>query len=271
MRRAALLLQDKVAIVTGGATGIGRAIGIKMAEQGANVLVSDINSEAAAKTVAEMHALGVKAEVDSTNVVEESATQKMAQHALDAFGKIDILVNNAGVAGAKGWWERSESTEEDWRFTYQVNVRGTANAANAVTPFMQKAKYGKILNLASIAGREGRPSLPHYSASKGAVVNYTQALARELGSYSINVNAICPGLLWTPMWEQVGGRYGQNDPKYLGLPPREIFDKMIAAQIPTGKEQTPEDIGDAAVFLCSDDAKNITGQALNVDGGFFMR
>jgi NAD(P)-dependent dehydrogenase (short-subunit alcohol dehydrogenase family) len=218
-----------------------------------------------------MRAIGVKAEVDSTNVVQEEATRKMAQHAVDAFGRIDILVNNAGVAGAPGWNQRAKSTEDDWKFTYQVNVLGAVNATNSVTPFMRQAKYGKILNLASIAGREGRPSLPHYSVTKAAVINYTQALAKELGSFNINVNAICPGLLWTPMWEQVGGRYGQNDPQYKGLPPREIFEKMIAARIPMGKEQTPEDIGDAATFLCSDDAKNITGQALNVDGGFFMR
>ena len=136
---------------------------------------------------------------------------------------------------------------------------------------VEVARYGKILNLASIAGREGRPSLPHYSSSKSAIVNYTQALAGELAPDNINVNAICPGLLWTPMWEQVGGRYSQNDPKYLGMDPRAIFEKMIADSIPFGTEQTPEDIGDAALFLCSDEASNITGQALDVDGGFFMR
>jgi NAD(P)-dependent dehydrogenase (short-subunit alcohol dehydrogenase family) len=136
---------------------------------------------------------------------------------------------------------------------------------------MKKARYGKILNLASIAGREGRPSLPHYSSSKAAVINFTQALAGELAGDSINVNAICPGLLWTPMWEQVGGRYAKNDARYEGLDPRAVFEKMIALNIPFGTEQTPEDIGDAAMFLCSDEASGITGQALSVDGGYFMR
>ncbi len=266
-----MILRDRVAIVTGGATGIGRAIAIKMAEQGANILVSDINEDAANQTASDLAELGVTSAVQVTNVVDSEATEAMAAKAMEEFGKIDILVNNAGVAGAPGWYERSASTEEDWRFTYQVNVIGSVNAANAVVPHMKKARYGKILNLASIAGREGRPSLPHYSSSKSAVVNYTQALAGELGSDNINVNAICPGLLWTPMWEQVGGRYAMNDPQYEGLEPRVVFEKMIAATIPFGTEQTPEDIGDAAVFLCSDEAKNITGQALNVDGGFFMR
>ena len=271
VKETLLLLQDRVAVVTGGATGIGRAIGLAMAGQGAHIVVSDINRDAAEKTAAEIRALGVKAEVDVTNVVEAAATQKMAENAVSKLGRIDILVNNAGVAGAPGWYARSESTEEDWRFTYRVNVLGSVNAANAVIPFMKKARYGKVLNLASIAGREGRPSLPHYSVTKAAIINYTQALARELAADSINVNAICPGLLWTPMWEQVGGRYAQNDPQYAGLEPRVVFQKMIAARIPLGREQTPEDIGDAAVFLCSDSARNVTGQALDVDGGFFMR
>lgn len=266
-----MLLSDRVAIVTGGATGIGRAISLKFAELGANIVVSDINEDAAKKTAEDIAELGVKSTVQVTNVVDSEATERMATAAIDQFGKIDILVNNAGVAGAPGWYERSESTEEDWRFTFQVNVIGSVNAANAVSRHMKTAGYGKILNLASIAGREGRPSLPHYSSSKSAIVNYTQALAGELAPHNINVNAICPGLLWTPMWEQVGGRYAQNDPEYAGMEPRTVFEKMIAATIPFGTEQTPEDIGDAAVFLCSDEAKNITGQALDVDGGFFMR
>lgn len=266
-----MLLSEKVAVVTGGATGIGRAIGLKLAEQGASILVSDINEDAAGRTADEIAALGVQAAAQVTNVVDSGATDAMAARAVELFGRIDILINNAGVAGAPGWYTRSRSTEEDWRFSYRVNVLGSVNAANSVIPHMKSARYGKILNLASIAGREGRPSLPHYSASKSAIINYTQALAGELAGDNINVNAICPGLLWTPMWEQVGGRYAQNDPQYEGLAPREVFEKMIAVNIPFGREQTPEDIGDAAVFLCSDEAKNITGQALNVDGGFFMR
>lgn len=266
-----MILRGKVAIITGAATGIGRAIALKMAEQGANILVSDINEQAAVQTAKDLVALGVSSAAQVTNVTDSEATEAMAEKAIERFGQIDILVNNAGVAGAPGWYERSASTEEDWLFAYRVNVIGSVNAANAVTPYMKTAHYGKILNLASIAGREGRPSLPHYSSSKSAVINYTQALAGELAPDNINVNAICPGLLWTPMWEQVGARYAMNDPQYAGLEPRAVFEKMIAGAIPFGTEQTPEDIGDAALFLCSDEAKNITGQALNVDGGYFMR
>ncbi len=266
-----MLLKDRVAIVTGGATGIGRAIATKMGEGGASIVVADMNADAAQKTAAELTASGIKAAAVATDVTDKAATDRMARTALDRFGRIDILVNNAGIAGAPGWNQRSESTEDDWVKTYQVNVLGTVNAANSVIPHMKAERHGKIVNLSSIAGREGRPSLPHYSASKAAVISYTQSLANELAKFNINVNAICPGLLWTPMWEQVGGRYARDNAAYKGLSPREVFDAMIAERIPNGREQTPEDIGDAAVFLASEDARNITGQALNVDGGFFMR
>ncbi|MSQ08487.1 MAG: SDR family oxidoreductase [Dehalococcoidia bacterium] len=269
--RRNVLLKDRVAIVTGGATGIGRAIATKMGEGGASIVVADMNADAAQKTAAELTASGIKAAAVATDVTDKAATDRMARTALDRFGRIDILVNNAGIAGAPGWNQRSESTEDDWVKTYQVNVLGTVNAANSVIPHMKAERHGKIVNLSSIAGREGRPSLPHYSASKAAVISYTQSLANELAKFNINVNAICPGLLWTPMWEQVGGRYARDNAAYKGLSPRQVFDAMIAERIPNGREQTPEDIGDAAVFLASEDARNITGQALNVDGGFFMR
>ncbi len=266
-----MFLQDRVAIVTGGATGIGRAIAQKMAASGASVVVADMNGEAARKTALEISASGVNAIGVTVDVTDSAATDRMAASALERFKKIDILVNNAGVAGAPGWNTRSESTEDDWVKTYQVNVLGVVNATGSVVAHMKAARYGKVVNLSSIAGREGRPSLPHYSATKAAVINYTQSLANELAKFNINVNAICPGLLWTPMWEQVGGRYARDNAAYKGLTPREVFDQMVAERIPMGTEQTPDDIGDAAVFLSSEDARNITGQALNVDGGFFMR
>jgi NAD(P)-dependent dehydrogenase (short-subunit alcohol dehydrogenase family) len=135
---------------------------------------------------------------------------------------------------------------------------------------MKSAGGGKIVNLASIAGRQGRPSLPHYSATKAAVINFTQSLANELGRDNINVNAVCPGMLWTPMWEQVGAKYAINNPDYAGLTARQVFDRMVKDIMPLGREQTPEDIGDTIVFLVSEDAMNITGQSLNVDGGAFL-
>ena len=258
-------------IVTGGATGIGRSIGMTLAAQGVSILVADINSEAAEATASDLAALGVKSGFVATDVTNPEATGRMVEAAFDTLGGVDILVNNAGVAGAPGWDSRQESTEDDWRFTYRVNVKGIVNCTESVKPAMTKARAGKIVNIASIAGREGRPSLPHYSASKAAVINYTQSLANELARYNINVNAVCPGLLWTPMWEQVAGRYGADDPQFEGVPPKEIFNSMVKANILLGRPQIPEDIGEAVAFLVSEDARNITGQALNVDGGFFLR
>ncbi len=264
-------LKDKIGIVTGGAVGIGRAIGLKIASQGAAVLVADLNPQAAEAAASDIAALGVRSAVAITDVTSREDTDRMVQAAFDQLGGVDILVNNAGVAGSPGWNTRSESTEEDWRFTYRVNVLGAVNCTESVKPAMQKARAGKIINVASISGREGRPALPHYSASKAAVINYTQNTAHNLARFNINVNAVCPGLLWTAMWEQVAGRYGAADPKFEDVPPREIFNRMVRDNILLGRPQTPEDIGEAVTFLASEDARNITGQALNVDGGFFMR
>lgn len=266
-----MFLENRVAIVTGGATGIGRAIAFKLAAEGASVVLADMALDQARKTEADLVATGASALALQVNVIDAAATASMAARTLERFGRMDILVNNAGIAGAPGWNTRPESTEEDWVATYRVNVIGSVNAANAVTPHMKAARAGKIINLASIAGREGRPSLPHYSATKAAIINYTQSLANKLGPFNINVNAICPGLLWTPMWEQVGGRYARNDAAYKDLAPRQVFERMVADRIPTGREQTPDDIGDMAVFLASEESRNITGQAINVDGGFFLR
>ncbi len=264
-------LKNLVGVVTGGATGIGRAIGLKLAAEGASVLVADVNAAAAESTAADVAAMGVQSAVAVTDVTDREATDEMVATAVERLGGVDLLVNNAGVAGSPGWDTRSQSTIEDWRFTYRVNVLGAMNCTESASPAMKSARGGKIVNIASIAGREGRPSLPHYSASKAAVINYTQTMALNLARFNINVNAVCPGLLWTPMWEQVAGRYGAADPQFDGLAPREIFDRMVKDNILLGRPQTPEDVGEAVAFLVSDDARSITGQALNVDGGFFLR
>jgi NAD(P)-dependent dehydrogenase (short-subunit alcohol dehydrogenase family) len=266
-----LNFKGQVAVVTGGATGIGRAIALKLADKGASVMIADINEEAASLTAAEVKEISGQSAVFVTDVTDLEACAGLATETSDALGRADILVNNAGIAGSAGWQTRSHSTEEDWKQTYQVNVIGMSNVTEAFQAQMTKRRSGRIVNLASIAGREGRPSLPHYSASKAAVISLTRSTALELARFNITVNAICPGLLWTPMWEQVGDRYAHDMPAYEGMNPREVFDTMIAEKIPMQKEQTPEDIADTVAFLVSDDAKNITGQALNVDGGFFMR
>lgn len=264
-------LKGKVAVVTGGATGIGRAIALKLADRGAAIMIADINDEAASVTAAEVEEISGQSAAFLTDVTDVEACEALATATADTLGPADILVNNAGIAGSAGWQERSYSTEEDWKRTYQVNVIGMSNVTSAFREQMTERRSGRIVNLASIAGREGRPAIPHYSASKAAVISLTQATALELARFNITVNAICPGLLWTPMWRQVGDRYARDNPAYEGMTARQVFDAMIEERIPMKKEQTPEDVADTVAFFVSDDAKNITGQALNVDGGFFMR
>lgn len=262
-------LTDKVAIVTGGASGIGRGICLVLADQGADVVIADMNIAGAEATAAEVAARGRKSAAFHTDVTDRQSVNDMVARAIEQFGKIDILVNNAGVGGAPGWWQRGTPSEEDWEYTYRVNTLGAVWASEAVMPHMKERRYGKIINIASIAARQGGPDIPHYNASKAAVVSWTQSNALQLAPYNINVNAICPGLLWTPLFERLVERRAAHsfDPAYRGVTGREQFDKSVRETIPMKKEQTPEDIGKLAAFLASDDAHNITGQAINVDGG----
>ena len=263
--------KGQVAVVTGGATGIGRVIALKLAEKDASVMIADINEDAAAQTADEAREISGNSISFVTDVTDLEACDGLVNATVEELGSADFLINNAGIAGSAGWQTRSHSTEDDWKRTYQVNVIGMTNITSAFRAQMTKRRSGRIVNLASIAGREGRPSLPHYSASKAAVISLTQSTALELARFNITVNAICPGLLWTPMWEQVGDRYANDNPAFKGKEPRQVFDTMVADNIPMKKEHTPEDVADAVAFLVSEDAKNITGQSLNVDGGFFMR
>ncbi len=263
--------KDQVAVVTGGANGIGRAIALKLAAQGAAVMIADINKDAAIITAAEIEEISGNSAIHATDVTNFDLCTELAALTADSLGPADILVNNAGIAGSSGWHSRSFSTEEDWKLTYQVNVIGISNVTSAFRSQMQSRRSGRIVNIASIAGREGRPGLPHYSASKAAVISLTQSTALEFAPLNIRVNAICPGLLWTSMWEEVGSRYTENNSVYKGMSARQVFDAMVEEKIPLKKEQTPEDIADAVCFFVSDESRNITGQTLNVDGGFFMR
>ena len=262
-------LSGKRAIVTGGANGIGRGISLVLAEQGADVVLADMNTDGAEAVAAELSASGHCATAIATDVTDRRSVADMVAQVLDEFGKIDILVNDAGVVGASNWWEREFPNDEDWDLTLAVNLRGVVNVSEAVMGQMKERRYGKIVNIASIAARYGNVDIPHYNASKAAVVSWTQSNALQLASYGINVNAICPGLLWTPMFERIAQKRAtfNTDPGLEGLKGRAFFEEVVDSTIPMKREQTPEDIGKMAAFLASDDARNITGQAINVDGG----
>ncbi len=263
-------MEDRVALVTGGARGIGRGVCLAMAECGAELAVADIDIEGAKSVEGEIAEQGRKAKAFRVDVTERSEVEELTATVIAHFGRLDILVNAAGVIGAPGFEDTVTSREEDWDLTFDVNVKGTALASDAVATHMKASRSGKIVNIASHGGRTGSPGMGAYGASKAAVIHLTQSYALELAPYNINVNAICPGSLWTPMWERIAERTRRNDPSQRSLTTREVFDRAIQERCPLGREQTPEDIGKAAVFFASDDAVNITGQSLNVNGGMRM-
>ena len=264
-------LTGKKAIVTGGGSGIGSGICQILAKAGADVLVADLNYDLAGKVAANLKGRGVfnSGKVD---VTDDDSVVDVVNYTLSVFGNIDILINNAGIIGVGNWWERAKPNHEDWAKVYDVNVRGIVRMSNEVSPHMIECNYGKIVNIASVSGRQGSPDLPHYSSSKAAAISWTQSNALQLASFGINVNAVCPGLLWTPMWEAIARKralFGGPAGELEGLSGREVFDTTIDQWIPMKREQTPEDIGNLVSFLVSDLAKNITGQSINVDGGRF--
>ena len=261
---------DKVAVVTGGGRGIGHGISAVLARNGADVVVADVNLDGARGVSDEISNLGRQSMALGVDVTVQAEVDSMVEAALGRFGRIDILVNNAGIVGASGWEAREAPSEEDWDANHAVNVRGVARVTEAVAPGMRERRYGKIVNIASVAGRSGSPTSSAYAASKASVINMTQTWSVELAAFNINVNAICPGVLWTPMWLRVGTHFGAIPGEYRGQSPREIFEQYVERRIPLKREQTPEDIGNAVSFLASDYAQNITGQTLNVSGGSHM-
>jgi len=258
-------LNGKIALVTGGARGIGRGIVLELAKAGADLIIGDLLIETAEQTAAEVRALGRRCLVVALDVTDDQSIGHAVEQAEGQLGPINILVNNAGVA--PDHTGRGED-ENDWDRCFEVNLKGLWKVSTAVVPSLRAQGGGKIVNIASIAGRQGG-GIGAYSASKAGAISITQTLAAELGRDNINVNAICPGLLWTDMWRKLEGMIA-GDAADEVVDRRQHFEAMLAANCPLGREQTPADIGMAAVFLASDNARNITGQSLNVDGGIRM-
>ena len=257
-------LEGRVAIVTGGGRGIGRGIALVLAREGADIAIADIDTENANRTADELRELGRKVAVVHCDVTEEASAASAVQAAVDQLGRVDILVNNAGVVGQH--IGGGAITLDDWDACYEVNLRGIWVMTRAALPQFKANGGGKVVNIASIAGRKGGAGLAHYSASKAGAISVTQSLAQDLGPSNINVNAVCPGLLWTDMWRHLEAMIGGDETPEV-VDRRRYFENFIQQNCPLRREQTPEDIGMAVAFLASDDARNITGQSLNVDGG----
>ncbi len=262
-------LAGKVAIVTGGAMGIGRGIVLCLAKEGADIAVADLQAEAAAKVADEVKALGRKTLAMKTDVTKPTDFEALFERVKKDLGQIDILVNNAGVSSKPGL-PFTNNTAEDWDRVYDVNVKSIFFASKAIAPYFIERKAGRIINIASIAGPMNSPSMPPYSVSKMGVITFTKIVAKELAAHHVTVNAVCPGILWTAFWQELAETLARTNPQFAGMTPRQVFENRVQAVIPLKREQTPEDIGWAVAFLASDEARNITGQALHVDGGVVM-
>jgi len=288
-------LWGKVAIVTGAGQGIAKGIALRLAREGADVIVAEYNPETAKGTAHEIAVTAQRSLAYPIDISDVGAVRQMVDDVVAEFGRIDILVNNAGVVQTK---PMMELTENDWDHVIDVNQRGLffclqAVAAQLIRQLPEDLKavqdpadvisireggtdrttlgpedvssFGKIVNLSSISGRRGRPLSTHYAASKAAIISITQSAALALAPYRINVNAVCPGIVPTPMWDQIDA----DRARLFGANPGEAIAAFIQA-LPLKRAATAEDVAGAVAFLCSSDSDYITGQALNVDGGYEM-
>jgi NAD(P)-dependent dehydrogenase (short-subunit alcohol dehydrogenase family) len=252
-------LGGKSALITGAARGIGRSIAEAYVREGAQVMIADLLDDAAQALAKE---LGSQARSTRMDVTDQASIQEAVSATVEAFGDIDLLVNNAGIFDM---CRLEEITEERYRHQFDVNVAGTIFTCQAAVPHMITRGGGAIINFSSQAGRRGEPYIVLYCATKAAIISVTQSLALELAKHNIRVNAIAPGVIDTPMWDHVDSLFSQYENRPLGEKKR-----LVGESVPLGRMGDPRDIADPAVFLASDDARYITAQTYNVDGGNWM-
>jgi len=251
--------EKRVALVTGGATGIGLAIAKRLARAGYDLAIADIDAPGAEAAANQLRESGRRVAAIQCDVGERASALRMAEEATRALGHVDLLVNNAGILRLG---PLASFSDKDWRDIFRVNVDGVFFCCQAVLPRMVARRRGNVVNIASWNGKLGAPNFGAYSATKFAVIGLTQALAREVASQGIRVNAVCPGIVaGTPMRAQV-----ERDGQAFGLPPS----SERAKTIPLGRLATPEDIANVVVFLASEEAAYMTGQAINVTGGLWL-
>jgi NAD(P)-dependent dehydrogenase (short-subunit alcohol dehydrogenase family) len=277
-------LKGKTAIITASGRGIGRQVALTLAEEGARVAVNSSSEENTMAVVDAIkgnggEAIGVAGDITRADLVVEMVAQT-----IEAFGRIDIVVNNVGGVVRREDLDMDSplaTVEALWDGTYNLSLKAPVLMCEAVAPHFMEQRSGKIVNMASIAGRsamhhtEITPIPFPYHSMKAGLIRYTQLLADQLGPFNINANCVCPGIIYTDAWKRLAERVVQNHPKYKGQDPREWFLGLFESKYldegsprtPLRREQTTQDVARTVIFLVSDDAQNITGQALNVDGG----
>jgi 3-oxoacyl-[acyl-carrier protein] reductase len=244
-------LEGRVALVTGGARGIGKAICERLAKEGASLAIVDIMQDVADETAAEFNSKGVKAVAFSANVAKPEDADNTMKAVIEEFGKIDILVNNAGITRDTLMIRMSEA---DWDAVINVNLKGTFNFLKAAMRPMMKNRFGKIVNVSSVVGRMGNAGQANYSASKAGVIGLTKTAAKELAARNVNVNAVAPGYIETAMTKAI---------------PEQAKDAFMTVT-PMKRPGSAEDVANVVYFLCSPDSDYVTGQVINVDGGLLM-
>ena len=249
-------LSGKLAVITGAATGIGRATALLFAQEGATVAIGDINEAGGRQTAADIEAAGGRASFVGCDVTEAADVEVLMRAAAETMGGIDVIVNNAG---AQRSGRVTEFAEEEWDLLMQVNPRSCFLGVKYGVPYLRQRGGGVIVNVASLAGLKGGPGMTAYSASKGAIVAFTKALAPELAPDGIRVNAMCPGWIDTPF----------NQPAIDFMGGRAAQDQVVQQIVPMGRQGTPEEIASGMLFLASDASSYMTGQALVIDGGVY--
>jgi 3-oxoacyl-[acyl-carrier protein] reductase len=267
-------LNDKVAVVTGGGSGIGRAIALRFAGEGARVVVADVNAEAGARVANEIEAGGGGGGAVATDVSQSAQVDALFQKAVERFATVDVLVNNAGIAELSpklqermqtvgvqmlsGGPRQSlgitrEMSDDEWRRMLEIHLFGMFYCTRAALRIMEEKRCGAIINMASVAGLAGIAGAPHYGAAKAGIIGLTKSVAQEVGGSGIRVNAIAPGLIDTPMTADIPAMAKQ----------------MLLFRTPLGRSGVPEDIAGAALYLASDDAAYVTGQVISPNGGLY--